>query len=281
MRCSSFRNSICRDGDSADFGLVENEDALALAALLEEPQEAFAVGVGEKVGRRRAALRVAVVVERDLVQVARHREEAFGSKEPAIGDLRQPARAQCLRQPPAHGLDGGGVIDRHVALAAAGFVVAGERGDPFQERRLAGAVLAHDDGDGAVEAELEVLCQERQAEWISRGVLDQRAVEPHPPQIRRRKIDDTTALPGHASLARSIATNPTCEAAADEYTRIGCRWHCCEADAGCVRQSFTPVGRRDGSRVRGRGAEADAESLGWQRVQLSRRGGFAAGAGRR
>jgi hypothetical protein len=78
------------------------------------------------------------------------------------------------------------MIDRHIPFAAARFVIARERGDAFQQRRFAGAVLAHDDGDGAVEPELEVLCQERQAERVGLGFLDQRAIEPDPTQIRRR-----------------------------------------------------------------------------------------------
>jgi hypothetical protein len=49
------------------------------------------------------------------------------------------------------------MIDRHIALAAARLVVAGEHRDPFQQGRFSGAVLADDDGDGAVEIELEAL----------------------------------------------------------------------------------------------------------------------------
>jgi hypothetical protein len=41
------------------------------------------VGVGEKIRRRWAALRRAVVVKRNFVQVARHREEALGAEEPS------------------------------------------------------------------------------------------------------------------------------------------------------------------------------------------------------
>ena len=45
MRRISFRNSIWRDGESADFGLIKNEDTLPLATLFEEAQKAFAMGI--------------------------------------------------------------------------------------------------------------------------------------------------------------------------------------------------------------------------------------------
>jgi hypothetical protein len=45
------------------------------------------------------------------------------------------------------------MVDRSVALAAAGLVVAGERRNALEQRRFAGAVLADDDGDGMVEGE--------------------------------------------------------------------------------------------------------------------------------
>ena len=44
------------------------------------------------------------------------------------------------------------MIDRPITLAAAGFVIAGEHGNPFQESRFAGPVFTNDDGDGTVEA---------------------------------------------------------------------------------------------------------------------------------
>ena len=66
----------------------------------------------------------------------------------------QPARS-AFDKFAARLLDRAGMIDRHIALAAAGLVVAGERRDAFEQRRFAGAVLADDDGDGAVETELK------------------------------------------------------------------------------------------------------------------------------
>ncbi|MHC2279856.1 hypothetical protein ACVME8_006499 [Bradyrhizobium diazoefficiens] len=43
------------------------------------------------------------------------------------------------------------MIDRHVALAATGIVVAGKRRDTLEDRRLPGAILSDDDRDGGVE----------------------------------------------------------------------------------------------------------------------------------
>ena len=64
------------------------------------------------------------------------------------------------------------MIHRPIALAAAGFVIAGEHGDPFEQGRFAGAVFADDDGDGAIELSSKLALQERQAKRIGRGILD-------------------------------------------------------------------------------------------------------------
>jgi hypothetical protein len=80
-------------GRQRRFRLVEDEDALALAALLEEAQKTFAVGMREEVRRWSSKW----VVPGRMIQVSRDREETFGAEEPAIGDLRLPARAQRLR----------------------------------------------------------------------------------------------------------------------------------------------------------------------------------------
>jgi hypothetical protein len=89
------------------------------------------------------------------------------------------------------------MIDRHVAFAAAGLVVAGEHRNPLQQRRFAGAVLADDDGDGVLEIELEVALQERQAERIGGGISDARSVEPDSLEIRRRQVDRAISPIGH------------------------------------------------------------------------------------
>lgn len=90
MRRSSFRNSIWRAGDSADTRLVEDEDALPLATFLEEAQKTFAVRVGQEVGRRRTER----IVQGGPIEISRNREKTLGAKEPAVGDLRQPACPQ-------------------------------------------------------------------------------------------------------------------------------------------------------------------------------------------
>src|SRR3954468_19002318 len=66
------------------LGLVEDEDALAAATLVEEAQKALAMRVGEEIRRRRSAW----IVKRRLIEIAGDRKEAFGTEEPAIGDLR-------------------------------------------------------------------------------------------------------------------------------------------------------------------------------------------------
>src|SRR5216684_4379136 len=81
------------------------------------------------------------------------------------------------------------MIDGPMALAAAGFVISGEHGYSFQQRRLAGAVFTDDDRDRPVETQFEVIVQERQAERIGRAVLDARWIEPDAPEIRRGHID--------------------------------------------------------------------------------------------
>jgi hypothetical protein len=86
------------------------------------------------------------------------------------------------------------MIDRPVSLAAAGFVIAGEHGDPFQQRGFAGAVFADDDRDRAVETEFEIVPQQGKAERIGLAVLNARWLEPDPPQIRRRHLDDAVSL---------------------------------------------------------------------------------------
>src|SRR5581483_10984384 len=89
------------------------------------------------------------------------------------------------------------MVGGHVAFPAARFVVSGERGDPFEQCRFPGAVLADDDGDGMVESQLEIVPQEWQAEWIGRDVARQRGVEPYAPEIGRRQIDGPISLVSH------------------------------------------------------------------------------------
>ena len=85
------------------------------------------------------------------------------------------------------------MVDRHVSLAAAGFVIASQHGDAFQQRRFAGAVLADDDGDRPVETQFEFIAQERQAERIGLAVGDARRLEPDALEVRRGQVDGAVA----------------------------------------------------------------------------------------
>jgi hypothetical protein len=81
------------------------------------------------------------------------------------------------------------MINRPIAPAAPGLVIAGQHGYSFKQRRLPRAVLTDDDGDRPVKTQLEVVAQEWQAERIGRAVVDARWIEPDAPEIRRRHID--------------------------------------------------------------------------------------------
>ena len=81
------------------------------------------------------------------------------------------------------------MIDRPMAFAAAGFVIAGQHGDAFEQGGFAGAVFAGDDGDWPVETHLELVAQERQAERIGRRIGDEGSIEPDLPEVRRGHVD--------------------------------------------------------------------------------------------
>ena len=171
------------------FRLVENEEALALASLLEEPHEALAVRMRQEVGRGTAG----------GVEIARHGEKTFGAEEPAVGDFRQPAGAHRLRQLFARFLDRLRVIDRPIAFAAARPVVPRQRGDAFEQGRFSGAVLAGNDGDRSVEVQFKTVPQKRQAERIGLALGCAHRLEPNAPEIRRRQIDGAV-LASHRGL---------------------------------------------------------------------------------
>ena len=73
-------------------------------------------------------------VQRRLIEIAGDRVERFGAEEPAGGDLRQPVRTQRISQRRAALVDGAGMVDRPVALAAAGLVIASQRADRLKKR---------------------------------------------------------------------------------------------------------------------------------------------------
>ena len=81
------------------------------------------------------------------------------------------------------------MIDRPIALAAAGFVIAGQHRDSLQQGGFAGAVFTDNDGDGSIETQVEIVVQERQAERIGGAIGDPRGIEPDPPEVRRGQID--------------------------------------------------------------------------------------------
>src|SRR6516165_6251080 len=96
------------------------------------------------------------------------------------------------------------MVDRPIALAAARLVVAGKHGNALEQRRLAGAVLADDDGDGVVECELESVLQERQAERIGLRLIDQSCVKPDSLEIGRQQVYRPVSLAAHAGIQPPI-----------------------------------------------------------------------------
>src|SRR5215467_10441191 len=146
-----------------------------MPTLLHEAQEVLPV-------RMRRTLRPAC--RRHFERSARQREEAFRAEEPAVCDLRQPGRAQRVREPIAN-LPGRCGHDR--AAGAAGVVIAGERRDAFEDRRLADVVLADEDRYNAIEFEIEALLQDRQAEWKRGAILDSGFIEHNAPEIGCRQ----------------------------------------------------------------------------------------------
>src|SRR5437868_1532618 len=110
------------------------------------------------------------------------------------------------------------MIDRPVALAAAGFVISGEHGYPFKERRLTGAVFADDDGDGLIETQLEVIVQEGKTERIGRAVVNARWIEPDAPQVRRRHPDGAVSPGAHASAPTAVWTRDALLSASGDFS---------------------------------------------------------------
>src|SRR5689334_2027509 len=149
--------------------LIKYVDALPLAALLEETQKTLAVRIRQKIR-----------IGSNSVEISRHRKESLGTEEPALGDLGQPTCAKRLRQLASHHFKGRRVVDRPVALAAAGLVVTCECGDALKQGRLSCAVLANNDRDGAVEAKLEAVAQEWQTKRIGVAIGHPCRIDPEP-----------------------------------------------------------------------------------------------------
>src|SRR5258707_5483521 len=101
------------------------------------------------------------------------------------------------------------MIDRHITFAAAGFVISREHRDPLEQSGFAAAVFADDDGDRPVETQLEIIVQERKAEWIGLAVVNPRWLKPDPPQVRRRHPDVAFSLRTHAADASEPGRLPS------------------------------------------------------------------------
>src|ERR1700753_4306755 len=139
----------------------------------------------EKIRRRRPK---GVILGR-LVEIPRNREKAFCAEEPPVGDLGKPAGAKRSRQPPTPLRHRIGVINRPIAFAAAGLVIAGQNGNALQQGGLAGTIFADNDGDRPGETQLKIVAQEWKTEWIGLAVGNARWLQPEPLEIRRRQID--------------------------------------------------------------------------------------------
>ena len=133
----------------------------------------------------------------------------LGAEEPTGGDLRQPVATQRVGQCRAALVDGAGMVDRQVALAAAGFVVTGQRADRLEQRRFAGAVLADDDGDRRGEFEFElVAAEERQVPGIFFPVRDPRGLEQDALEIGRLQPRQLLAI-GHRERQPGSEIDPS------------------------------------------------------------------------
>jgi hypothetical protein len=86
------------------------------------------------------------------------------------------------------------MIEGHVTPGAAGFVIAGEHGDPFKQGGFTGPVFANDDCDGPIETQLKLIPQKGKTKRIGRAVGDARRVQPDAPEVWRRHIDGPIAF---------------------------------------------------------------------------------------
>src|SRR6266851_10458827 len=155
--------------------------------------------MGEEIGRGAAA------IPGSRVEISGDRKKAFGPEEPPIGDFGQPTGAKHLRKLSAHFFERPGMIDRHIALAAAGFVIAGEHADPLEQSGFSGAVFTDDDGDRPIETQLELVQQEWQTKRIGCAVGDARRLKPNAPEIRRRQPNVALSFRTHAPAPRRLA----------------------------------------------------------------------------
>src|SRR5258706_4010649 len=180
MRRISFKTSIWRAGDSADSGSSKMKMPWRWQRSSKkrkkpspcECERKFAYGLWTSSRYLATEKKLSARKNQPLV--------IFGS---------QPARSAFESCPPIFSS-----ADRQVTVAAAGFVITGEHGDPFQQGGFAGAIFTDDDGDGAIKAQLELIPQERKAKRISRSIGNVRWLEPDPPEVWCRHPDDAISF---------------------------------------------------------------------------------------
>jgi hypothetical protein len=161
-----FEERELAGGRESGFRFIKKVEAVARATFFEKADEAFAVGVRQEVGRRRA------YVEGCLVEIAGDREKTFGTKEPAVRDFGQPRRFESFGQVAALNFDGITMIDRAIAFAAAGIVVTCEGSNTFKQGGFSDAVFANDDRDGVIKLLFKSVFEERQTERVCCGIWD-------------------------------------------------------------------------------------------------------------
>src|SRR5450631_293105 len=130
------------------------------------------------------------------------------------------------------------MIDGPITLAAAGFIISGEHGDPFQQRRLAGAVFTDDDGDGTIETQLKIILQERQTESAIANVRQRdRSRYQHP----RAQTAITRAMGFAKGLQPIRTTNTASRCSPGEVRPTGKSLICCPAPS--QKYFASPVGQ--------------------------------------
>ena len=186
IRRISFRNAIWRAGDSADSGSSKMKMPWRWQRSSKKRRKPSPCECERKSGGGPPP--IGYFWATSSKYRATEKKLSARKNQPLVIFGSQLARNALDNRPPisssAHG-----VIDRHVALAAAGFVVAGEHGDAFKKCGFARAVLADDDGDRLVKTQFEIVAQQGKAERIGLAVRDAGWVEPDALQIRRRQID--------------------------------------------------------------------------------------------
>ena len=238
-------------GREGHLGLVEEIEAAGHQPRMEEGQELLAVGAGigvVAVARPQCARRACVGSEdagelaglevrtlpshpcrlgleaRHLLAHLLHEaEEVLGAQEEAPGRLPAPLEAHGPRQG-AHGVEGLVAIERHAPHRDA----PARNGQRLEEGALAGAVLSHEEGDGAPEAQRAERLQGRYAEGergarvrVGGGDLHRAQGKPAGRLLRHgRRAAPRPLRPAPPTASRSRAARPRSS---------GWRWRGCAA----------------------------------------------------